>query len=165
MKTEQIISFAGRVISNIEKGAFLTVAAQDQLNTMTIGWAMMGVCWRKPILMVAVRDSRHTFTLLEAATDFTVTSPTTNKRDEIFYCGTKSGRDVNKLEECGLKTAPGRQSQSPIIDIPGLHLECLIIYKNPMNPDRLDQSYHGIYPKKDFHTLYFGEIVDCYELT
>ena len=165
MKTEEIIRFAGRAISMIDQGAFLTVAAEDQVNTMTIGWAMVGICWRKPILMVAVRDSRYTFQLMEAAKDFSITAPTTNKRDEIFYCGTKSGRDVNKLEECGLTIVPGRQSTSPVIDTPGLHMECKIIYKNAIDPDRLDRTYGAIYPEKDYHTLYFGEIVACYELT
>ena len=165
MKTEEIISFAGRAISMIDKGAFLTVAAGGQVNTMTIGWAMMGICWRKPILVVAVRDSRYTFEVMEAANDFCVSAPTTNKRDEIFYCGTKSGRDVNKLEECGLTIAPGRKSTSPVIAIPGLHLECRIVYKNALDPGQLEQTYHVIYPEKDYHTLYFGEIVACYELT
>lgn len=165
MKIEEIIGLAGQAISMIDKGAFLTVESRDQLNTMTIGWALMGICWRKPILMVAVRDSRYTFGLMEAAEDFCVSVPTTDKRDEIFYCGTKSGRDVNKLEECGLTTRPGRQSTSPIIDVPGLHIECRIVYKNALEPALLNQGYHAIYPEKDFHTLYFGEIVACYEIT
>lgn len=33
-----------------------------------------------------------------------------------------------------------------------------------MNPARLDENYDKtLYPKKDYHTLYFGEIVACYE--
>ena len=165
MIIEDIITFAGRAISMIEKGAFLTVQANDQVNTMTIGWAMMGICWRKPILMVAVRDSRHTFGLMEAADDFCISVPTSNKRDEIFYCGTKSGRDVDKMAECGLNTLAGHQTSSPIIDTPGLHLECKIIYKSAMDSSRLDQAYHALYPEEDFHTLFFGEIVDFYELS
>jgi flavin reductase (DIM6/NTAB) family NADH-FMN oxidoreductase RutF len=165
MKIEEVIGLTGQAISMIEKGAFLTVQTNDQINTMTIGWALMGICWRKPILMVAVRDSRYTFGLMEAADDFCVSVPTTDKRDEIFYCGTKSGRDVNKLEECGLTTRSGRQSASPIIDVPGLHIECRIVYKNALEPALLHSGYHAIYPEKDFHTLYFGEIVACYETT
>ena len=163
MEIKDVIPAVEKLVSLIEKGAFLSVKAQDKFNTMTIGWGTTGICWRKPILMVAVRNSRHTFTLMEVAPDFTVTLPSGNLRDEIFYCGTKSGRDVDKLQECGLNTAAGRKTQTPIIDVPGMHVECKIVYKSAMDPAYLNDDYHALYPKKDFHTLYFGEIVACYE--
>ena len=28
----------------------------------------------------------------------------------------------------------------------------------------LDQACKGLYPEKDYHTLYFGEILACYEM-
>ncbi|MEW5961091.1 MAG: flavin reductase family protein, partial [Chloroflexota bacterium] len=59
----------------------------------------------------------------------------------------------------------GRKVASPILNMPGLHYECKIVYKSAMNPTYLDKEYkQAIYPKEDYHTLYFGEIVDCYEL-
>ncbi len=164
METKDFFAGAGEIITSIEKGAFLTVQATGMCNTMTIGWAMVGLCWRKPVLMVAVRNSRHTFKIMEAAADFTVSMPSGNLRDEIFYCGTKSGRDVNKFEECELKTAAGRKVESPVIDTPGLHVECTIVYNNAMQPDNLASQFLGLYPQKDYHTLYFGEIVACYEI-
>jgi flavin reductase (DIM6/NTAB) family NADH-FMN oxidoreductase RutF len=164
MESKDFLARAGEIIPSIEKGAFLTVHAAGMCNTMTIGWGMVGLCWRKPVLMVAVRNSRHTFQIMEAAADFTVSMPSGNLRDEIFYCGTKSGRDVNKFEECELKTAAGRKVDSPIIDTPGLHVECALMYKNAMQPDHLASQFHGLYPQKDYHTLYFGEIVAFYEV-
>lgn len=165
MEIKEVLPVFEKIIPQIEKGAFLSVQNAHQFNTMTIGWGMTGICWRKPILMVAVRNSRYTYTLLESASDFTVTMPSGNLRDEIFYCGTKSGRDVNKLQECGLRTAPGKKTVTPIIDTPGLHAECRIIYKSPMDPVFLNSDYHVIYPQKDYHTLYYGELVACYETT
>jgi len=46
------------VMAKIKKGAFLTVKADDKVNTMTIGWATIGIVWKKEVFMVAVRDSR-----------------------------------------------------------------------------------------------------------
>lgn len=153
----------GRVVPLIESGAFLSVYDGNAFNTMTIGWGMAGICWRKPVLMVAVRDSRYTFAILEDAADFTVSMPSGNLRDEIFYCGTKSGRDVDKLEECGLKTIGARKTKTPIIDTPGLHIECKVMYKSAMDPAFLSSEHHSLYPEKDYHTLYYGEILACYE--
>lgn len=153
-----------RVVPLIENGAFLTVSSKEKSNTMAIGWAMTGICWRKPIVMVAVRNSRFTYSIIEEASDFTISIPSGNLRDEIFYCGTKSGRDVDKMKECGLSFAAARKTESPVIQTPGLHTECKIVYKSPMNPDVLVSEYHSLYPESDFHTLYYGEVLACYEI-
>jgi flavin reductase (DIM6/NTAB) family NADH-FMN oxidoreductase RutF len=152
-------------MQQIEEGAFLTVRAGQALNTMTIGWATIGYVWNKPILMVAVRLSRHTFGLMEEAEDFTVSIPSGDMEQALSFCGTESGRDYDKFEECGLTAAPAQQVTSPIIQAPGLHYECKIVYKSAMDPAHLSPEYdRSLYPRKDYHTLYFGEIVACYEI-
>jgi flavin reductase (DIM6/NTAB) family NADH-FMN oxidoreductase RutF len=152
------------VMKQIQEGAFLTVRAGEALNTMTIGWATIGFAWRKPVMMVMVRSSRHTFGLIEKAADFTVSVPTAEVKKALAFCGTKSGRDVDKFQACGLKTAPGRQVVSPIIQIPGIHFECRIVYKDAVDPAHLARDYDPIYPERDYHTLYFGEIQAGYEI-
>ena len=163
MKSVDYMAVAEAAIQKIKSGAFLTVRDGQRLNTMTIGWATIGFCWRKPVFMVAVRDSRHTFTIIEDAADFTVSVPAGNMKEEIMYCGTKSGRDGNKFEACGLKVAPGQSVDSPVIDVPGIHIECRIVFKSAMDPAHLVGDLAPLYPEKDYHTLYFGEIVACYE--
>ena len=164
MKTVDYMTVAEKAMNQIKKGAFLTVKAGDALNTMTIGWATVGFVWRKPILMVAVRDSRHTFGIIENAADFTVSVPSTDMHEEIMFCGTKSGRDVDKIKACNLKLADSQQVVTPIIDTPGLHFECKIVFKAAMDPTYLVKEYDKLYPDKDYHTLYFGEIQNCYEM-
>jgi flavin reductase (DIM6/NTAB) family NADH-FMN oxidoreductase RutF len=164
MKDVDYMSVAEDSISKIEAGAFLTVKSGNALNTMAIGWATFGVVWSKPIMMVAVRSSRHTFGIMEAAKDFTVTVPAGGMDKELAFCGSKSGRDVNKFKECNLEAADSFRVASPIIKTPGRHYECKIIYKSAMDPAHLDKGYDSsLYPKKDYHTLYFGEILACYE--
>lgn len=164
MKDLDYMDAAERVMAQIRKGAFLTVKAAGGLNTMTIGWATFGVVWQRPVMMVAVRASRHTFGLMERAADFTVSVPPGGMEKELAYCGTKSGRDFDKFKECGLTVAPGRVATSPVIDIPGIHFECRTLYKAPMVPDAFDGEYrHSVYPEGDFHSFYFGEIEACYE--
>ena len=164
MKNLNYMSIAEEAMNKIKKGAFLTVKSADALNTMTIGWATFGFIWQKPIMMVAVRDSRHTFGLIEKAQDFTVTIPSGDMSKAIAFCGSKSGRDVDKFKMCNLKTENGRNVASPIIQVPGIHFECKIVFKSAMNPVYLDNNYDkSLYPKKDYHTLYFGEILACYE--
>lgn len=165
MQTRNYLDQADKLMERIKQGAFLTVKAKDTVNTMTIGWATVGVIWQKPIFMIAVRDSRHTFTLIEKTDNFTVSIPSTKEYNKaIAFCGTKSGREFDKFKECKLTTKPAQQVDSPIIDIPGIHYECKIVYKSAMVSRFLNENLNDLYPNKDYHTLYFGEILACYEL-
>lgn len=164
MKDVDYMHIAEDSINKIKEGAFLTVKSGNALNTMAIGWGSFGFVWNKPIMMVAVRSNRHTFGIIEVAKDFTVTVPAGDIHKEIGYCGSKSGRDVDKFKMCNLETSNSRQVISPIIKTRGLHYECRIIYKSAMDPAQLDKKYDSsIYPKKDYHNLYYGEILACYE--
>lgn len=147
MKDVDYMSVAEDTIKKLNEGAFLTVKSGDKLNTMTIGWATFGVVWTIPIMMVAVRSSRHTFEIIETAKDFTVTVPAGNMRKEIAFCGSKSGRNVDKFKECNLEIAESRQVVSPIINTKGRHYECTIIYKSAMDPANLQKDVDSsLYP-------------------
>ena len=152
------------MLNQINKGAFLTVTDGEKTNTMTIGWGNVGIVWSKPIFMVAVRYSRYTYNLLEKARDFTVSIPIEKDlKKELAYCGTYSGKDVDKFKECNLNIKEGRKVSSPIIGDCELHYECKVVYKQAMEPGTLNDSIKDKYYKnKDYHVLYFGEIVDCY---
>jgi len=165
MKRIDYMAVAQQAVTQIKNGAFLTVKSAEAINTMTIGWATIGYVWRKPIMMIAVRLSRHTFSIIEMAEDFTVSIPSSDMKKEIMFCGTKSGRDYNKFKECNLQTSNSQKVITPIIKVPGIHYECEIVYKSAMDPAYLNKNYDtALYPKKDYHTLYFGEIVDCYRM-
>jgi flavin reductase (DIM6/NTAB) family NADH-FMN oxidoreductase RutF len=164
MRDVNYMNVAEEAIKQIRKGAFLTVKGGNDLNTMTIGWAMFGFIWQKPIMMVAVRLSRHTFGIIETAEDFTVTVPIGGMVKELAYCGSQSGRDVDKFKMCNLEIVRGSKVASPIIKAQGIHYECKIVYKSAMEPAFLDKKYDkSLYPQNDYHSLYFGEILACYE--
>lgn len=152
------------MLDQINKGAFLTVTDGEVTNTMTIGWGNIGIIWSKPIFMIAVRYSRYTYDILEKAKDFTISVPINkNLKKELAYCGTYSGKDVDKFKECNLILRDGLSVNSPVIENCELHYECKIVYKQAMEPATLDESIKDRYYKdKDYHILYFGEIVNCY---
>jgi len=144
-------------------GVFLTVDGETP-NTMTIGWASIGYMWRRPVFTVLVRPQRHTFEMIKKAGEFTVSVPTKNPlKKELAFAGTQSGRDVNKFEGHGLTAVPAQAVKAPIVGECGLHFECRILLTQDMTPDRMDaELVNGIYAPKDFHTMFFGEIIRCY---
>lgn len=148
---------------NTHGGAFLTVKAGSSINTMTIGWITLGIVWKKPILSVLVRNSRHTFPIMEQAKDFTVSIPCGTHKKELAFCGSKSGRHCDKFKECNLELVSAQTVSSPVIKIPAIQFECEIVYKTAMDPKHLVPAYDAIYPQKDYHTIYYGEIKKCYK--
>ncbi|RXM58056.1 flavin reductase family protein [Clostridium tetani] len=162
MKFEETL---GRAIDLIkEKGAFLTIKDDDKVNTMTIGWANIGYQWRIPIFSVMVRKSRYTYELIEKASEFTVSIPVdVNLKKELTFCGSKSGRDVDKIKECNLKLEKGKKIETPIIDNCEMHFECKILYKEAMVKENLSEDIKDkFYKDGDYHTFYYAEILDCY---
>ena len=163
MQKVNALEIVPAVMRQLQGGAFLTVAAKRQTNVMTIGWALVGILWGKSVMMVAVRNSRHTFDLIEEADSFTVSVPTKDLKKELELCGTMSGRAVDKFKECKLATGKAKKVSSPVLEIPGYHYECRRLYKSALDPTMMDKALDDLYPKKDYHTLYFGEIVACYQ--
>ena len=156
-------TIADTVMTQIRNnGAFLIAQVRDRINTMTIGWASIGFVWGRPVFMVTVRNSRHTFGIMEQATDFTVSIPMKDMAKELELCGTKSGRSIDKFKTCNLELFPAVKIHTPIIKLFGYHYECKIVYRSAIDPAHLIDDYQHLYPNKDFHTLYYGEIVECY---
>ncbi|ACL69880.1 flavin reductase family protein [Halothermothrix orenii] len=163
MKKVEYNDYIKEMTEALPRGAFLTVKSGDKVNTMTIGWGNIGYIWGKPVFMVLVRDSRYTYQLIENSKEFTVSIPFKGMKEELSFCGTKSGRDFDKFKECNLKKLTPDHVSTPFIGGCDLHYECKIMFKQRMNPENLDGNLDKKwYPHKDYHTLYFGEILGCY---
>ena len=170
MKKEiNVWEYAGHILEHLGKGVLLTTKADGQVNTMTIGWGTLGIEWGKPICTVYVRQSRHTKAMLEKNGEFTVNIPYGQVDKNILgICGTKSGRDMDKLATLGLET-----EEPMTIDVPGIRqlpltLECKVIYKQDQDLSAIDQEsmarYYapGTANENDFHTAYYGLITAAY---
>lgn len=162
--------YANEILHAVRKGVLVTTKAAGKVNTMSISWGTMGIQWGLPIFTVFVRGCRHTSTMLDENPEFTVNIPLGAVDKEIIrYCGTMSGRDVDKFKELGLtQVAPETVSVPGIKELP-LTLECKVIYKQQQYPDCMtDPEPHTHYPEKsqdihaDYHTAYYGQIVNAY---
>jgi flavin reductase (DIM6/NTAB) family NADH-FMN oxidoreductase RutF len=134
--------------------------ASAKPNAMAIGWGTIGAIWGKPMFIVLVRPSRYTYECIEATGDFTVNVGARELKEIVAYCGTVSGRDVDKFEEKSLTAVKGTKVKSPIIEECIINYECKVVHKNDVIPERLtDEITMSAYPGGDFHRVYFGEIV------
>lgn len=165
MKEVNLTDIIPEIISQLaEEGAFLTVALEDKVNVMTVGWATLGRIWDKPVCIVLVRFSRYTRQLIEKAESFTLSVPLGGAfKEALVYCGSKSGRNVDKFEELSLKRQPGTAVASPGIYGCDIILECRIVYKQTLEPLNLAPEIKDKwYVDNDYHILFYGEIVQVH---
>ena len=163
---------AGQICEAMKQGILLTTKANNKVNTMTIGWGHIGIEWGRPIFVAYVRETRHTKQMLEENGEFTVNIPVGEPmKAALGFCGSKSGRDVDKIQELGLTL------EDPIsISVPGIQefpltLECKVIYKQKQDLSALpDDILHRYYPAdesgfRDYHYAFYGQILNAYHIT
>ena len=158
--------YAGVICKALPRGILMTTAADGKVNTMTIGWGTIGIEWGKPIFIAFVRDSRYTKDLLDKNGEFTINVPLGDIDKKILgYCGTKSGRDTDKIADLGLTLEAGDKISVPGIKELPLTLECKVIYRQWQEENRLPADLYERYypgPVGDYHTAFYGEIVSAY---
>ena len=158
---------AGHILDAVGKGVLLTAAAEGKVNSMTIAWGTLGTQWKKPLFIAYVRESRYTKELLDKNPAFTVNIPYGEYDKSILsFCGTKSGRDVDKIRELGLELEEGETVSVPGIRQLPLTLECKVIYKQEQDPAAINeentQRYYTGENTGDYHTAYYGQITAAY---
>lgn len=163
-KDINVWDYAGQIMEQIGGGILLTTCADGEVDTMTIGWGTMGYDWSRPVFIAYVRESRYTKQLLEKNPEFTVNIPLDAADKKILaYCGTKSGRDTDKIRDLNLTL-----EQPEVISVPGikelpLTLECKVLYKEEQDLSRIPEDILKVYyPKGDHHHVYYGQIVSAY---
>ena len=163
-KISDAFDYAGDIFNAMKKGILLTTKSEGQINTMTIGWGTMGVEWGLPIFVAYVRGSRHTHQMIENSGEFTVNIPIGGCDPQILgICGTKSGRDMNKIQALGLTLEEPLNCGVPGIKELPLTLECKVLYRMEQTLDTIPQDIlDRYYPNGDHHYAYYAQIVGAY---
>jgi flavin reductase (DIM6/NTAB) family NADH-FMN oxidoreductase RutF len=141
----------------------VTAGNKEHFNMMTASWGMLGHLWNEAVVMVFIRPQRYTYEFMESEKYFTITVFSDDYRDILNFCGSKSGRDYDKVKETGLipvETALGNvyYKQAKLV------IECEKIYADFFSKDKfIDQSLPSkVYPSGDFHKMYVGKILNVW---
>ncbi|MEY8386046.1 flavin reductase [Oscillospiraceae bacterium 38-13] len=146
--------------------ALLTAGDRAQCNTMTIGWCQTGRLWGLQTCTVYVRPERYTYQFMESAGHFSVCVLPDTEKATMAFCGSKSGRQFNKIKECGLTLRYGA-GDTPFFEEAELVLICRKLYVQDMDPAAvLPAGKESILPyygqKGGWHRIYTGEIVEAF---
>lgn len=122
--------------------AVISVGVEEDANLITLAYVGK-VCLNPPIIAISIQPKRYSYQLIEKYGEFVINYPTVNQLRETDYCGTRSGRDVNKWKELHLTKEKASIVKVPMVKEFPWNMECKVIKKLELGS----------------HVCYFGEVV------
>ena len=163
MRKIDVTTLKDNVFSLIgDEWMLITAGTADQCNTMTASWGGLGILWGEPTATVYIRPQRYTKEFIDREEYFTLSFFAPEYKKELALCGAKSGRDVDKVKECGFTVACG-EGGAPYFEQARLVLVCRKQYAQDMDETAMRSDVkEKWYPNRDYHTMYLGRIVEAY---
>lgn len=151
------------VFSLIDRDWMLITAGQPgHFNTMTASWGGFGILWHEPVSFIFVRPNRYTYGFLEKYNGYTLSFFDEGYRKALNYCGSHSGRDGDKAAAAGL-TPLSTPGGNIYFEQARMVIECSKMYFSDIDPLNFrDDLIPKNYPKKDYHRMYIGRILNCW---
>jgi flavin reductase (DIM6/NTAB) family NADH-FMN oxidoreductase RutF len=119
--------------------------SEGKANIITLGWNMPSSSV-PPTVAISVGLEHHSHRLISEIGEFVLCFPSIEMLDVVRYCGTHSGRDVNKFKETGLTPIRARHVRPPLIEEAVVNMECRVVGQH----------------RTGDHTIFIGEILAAY---
>ncbi len=120
-----------------------TYDREGRPNVMISAWG--GICCSSPpCVAISLRQATYTYENLMTSGAFTVSIPSESQIRLADYCGTVSGRSVDKFARTGLTPVPSELVKAPYVKEFPLVLECKVIRTIEIG----------------LHTQFIGEVLD-----
>jgi len=153
----------GNIIKMLsEDWMLITAGDKDKFNMMTASWGGLGFLYEKPVAFCSINPTRYTYQLMENKDTYTLTFYTEAYRDALKYCGSKSGKDTDKVKGSGLTpiTTPGG---SKAFSQAWLIIECRKMVAQSLQAESIsDKSLKENWTGKQMHKMYIGEIINVW---
>ncbi len=131
-------------------------------NLITIGWIQFGKLWNKPVVTVYIRESRHSFKLINESEYFTLNVLDVAKYDKaLSQCASTSGRDTDKFALTGLTKVLSDSKESSCLAEASCAIECRAIARNMLTGNEMNKEHvDRFYVDADYHQQITAEIIN-----
>ena len=105
--------------------ALISCGTLKKPNVMTAAWTGI-INSDPPMTYVSIRPSRYSHKIISESKEFVINLPTLSLAEITDWVGVKSGKNINKFKELGLKAEECPHVKSPQILQSPLSLECVV---------------------------------------
>lgn len=96
-----------------------------ETNIITIAWTGI-MNSTPPTVYIGVNPSRHSHRLIQQSREYVINIPSLEQTQVTDYCGTVSGKNVDKFQETGLTALSATHVQAPLIAECPVNIECRV---------------------------------------
>ena len=100
--------------------------ARGKYNPIAVSWTMM-TSHEPPLMAISIGKTRYSLEAVRSAREFVISLPSADMQADVVFHGTKSGRDMDKLAECGTKTQPAEKIDCVILADAVANFECKLV--------------------------------------
>lgn len=115
----------------------VTASRKGRTDITPVGWCMP-ISSKPALVAIAIFEGSFIHELIRSSNEFVLNVPSADLVRQVQYCGTHSGRDVDKFEETGLHPGEPRLLEVPYVDECLAHIECSLV-------DVLAPGDHGVF--------------------
>lgn len=156
-------SIPGNFIKMVSKDWMLiTAGGSDKFNMMTASWGGIGVLYNKPVAICFINPARYTYQIIENSDTYTLTFYTEAYREALKYCGSKSGRDEDKVKGSGLTPMQTPEGSMAFREA-WMVIECRKLVSQSISLDAIDNDAEKAKrASQPMHKMYIGEILNVW---
>jgi flavin reductase (DIM6/NTAB) family NADH-FMN oxidoreductase RutF len=144
MKKEIPLNKANRLINSGAVILVTSISKEGKANIITLAW-QMPISHNPPLCAISIAKSHFSHQLIESTREFVINVPNVELLDVVKFCGSVSGKVIDKFKEGKLTPIPAKIVKPPLIKECIGHLECKLLEMHPAGD----------------HTIFIGKIVSA----
>jgi len=114
----------------------------NRSNPIALGWKMQ-TSFKPPMVAISIGKTRYSHKLLMETGEFVLAVPGEDIVKEVLFCGTHSGRNMDKFQKAGLTPREAKIVKPNLIEECVVNLECKV----------------SGYLETGDHTIFAGEVL------
>lgn len=103
----------------------------QEANILTVAWTGT-ICTNPPMVYISVRPERYSYAMIRETGEFVINLTTKKLARATDFCGVRSGRDLDKWNECHLTKIPADTVRCPMIAESPVNIECQVTEINEL---------------------------------
>lgn len=118
--------FKGSIVLNPVPAVLITSKdKENNVNVFTVAWTGT-ICTKPPMLSISVRPERLSYKNIKEQGEFVVNLPNASMTKAVDYCGVRSGRTNNKIQEMGFTLEENNLISVPSIKECPVNIQCKV---------------------------------------
>ena len=103
----------------------------EKSNITTIAWTGI-ISSEPPLVYISIRPTRKSYEIIKETSEFVINIPDEKLVWQVDFCGTKSGKTVDKFKEAKLSKEKAKLVKAPLITECPVNLECKVMEIKPL---------------------------------